>query len=668
MATTRLNCFLRQLTRRMAAEQLAEQSDRQLVERLLAGPDEAAFEALVCRHGPMIYRVCWRVLQHAEDSEDAFQATFLLLARKISSIKKRDSLASWLHEVARRIALEGRKHAASRHRHEARAPNPPEAPPDEITWKELRTVLDTELASLPDKLRSPLILCYLEGRSQEEAARQLGWSKSTLLRRLEEARTALGRRLRRKGFVWPAAVLGLLVSDSLAPAALSTKLIGSTVEAAACALVGRTAAGMVSAKVTALTEGVMKAMFTSKLNSVIFAALLAAVLVGGAILTPIGAGSVVLTCALSGAGEPQAKEADHQTAVPKSIVGVGEGVVRVAWSPNGKFLAVVNNIFEVEEREIDGQKKKVGHDNCTLMLWDVEKKEWMPTTVRLGPKVRVESLAVSPDSKTLAFGLLDPTSLSGYEIRLVDVEKGKEKKSFPFDKGRGWLSGVGFTPKGTLAAWGRGESFVNQDGKIESISVVKFFDVDKLEEVDEIKNTRRLACTSFASSSDRKWAAFGYENTILIQDLSENRKTNKAIALEGHSKPIFALAFAVDPKLLVSGSYDNTVKVSDVSNGKVLHTLTTDDQQLNAVALSPDGKTVALGILTRKDEKITGQEVRLFDVQTGKLKRTLKVTGTVQLRTLAFSPDGRTLATGGLGVDAELNTLGDLRLWQLEKK
>src|SRR5580704_16760204 len=112
MATSRMNSFLGQLTRRMSAERLSKQSDLELVECLLAGRDEAAFEALVRRHGPMVYRVCWRVLQQADDCEDAFQATFLVLARKLATVKKHDSLASWLHGVAHRVALDVGKQAA----------------------------------------------------------------------------------------------------------------------------------------------------------------------------------------------------------------------------------------------------------------------------------------------------------------------------------------------------------------------------------------------------------------------------------------------------------------------------------------------------------------------------------------------------------------------------
>src|ERR1051325_855187 len=112
------NGFLRQLARGMAAERLGEQADRELVGRLLAGPDESAFEALVRRHGPMVYRVCWRVLQHAQDAEDAFQATFLVLAQKLHTVRKQDSLASWLHGVAHRLALKAKAQAALRRRHE----------------------------------------------------------------------------------------------------------------------------------------------------------------------------------------------------------------------------------------------------------------------------------------------------------------------------------------------------------------------------------------------------------------------------------------------------------------------------------------------------------------------------------------------------------------------
>src|SRR5207253_11068614 len=128
---------------------------------------------------------------HPQDAEDAFQAAFLVLARKLRTLRKHTSLASWLHGVAHRVALKARAQAAARRRREHQASRPGTRLPDEVTWGELRSALDDELSRLPDKWRQPLILCYLESRTQEEAAAQLGWSKSTLRRRLEEGRPAL---------------------------------------------------------------------------------------------------------------------------------------------------------------------------------------------------------------------------------------------------------------------------------------------------------------------------------------------------------------------------------------------------------------------------------------------------------------------------------------------
>jgi RNA polymerase sigma factor (sigma-70 family) len=254
MATMNLNGCVRRLGRGMKAETLGEQSDRQFVERFLAAHDEAAFEALLRRHGPMVYRVCWRVLQQDQDVEDAFQATFLLLAQKLQTVRKQASLASWLHGVAHRVALKAKAWAATRSRHEHRAAASRTGPADDVTWRELRGILDTELARLPDRWRLPLILCYLESRTQDEAAVQLGWSKNTLRRRLEEAREALRRRLARAG-VRTAALSAFLLSDCASPAALPPGLIASAAEAAARVATGQATATVASAGAAALVEG-----------------------------------------------------------------------------------------------------------------------------------------------------------------------------------------------------------------------------------------------------------------------------------------------------------------------------------------------------------------------------------------------------------------------------
>jgi DNA-directed RNA polymerase specialized sigma24 family protein len=140
MTAANVSAFLRHLTRGMAAETLTHESDRQLVERVLNERDQAAFEALARRHGPMVYRVCWRILQHAEDAEDAFQATFLLLASKLGNVRKQHSLASWLHGVARRVALKAQARAAARRSRERRVAAPEgNLHGNSVSWDEVRT-------------------------------------------------------------------------------------------------------------------------------------------------------------------------------------------------------------------------------------------------------------------------------------------------------------------------------------------------------------------------------------------------------------------------------------------------------------------------------------------------------------------------------------------------
>lgn len=268
--------FLRRLIGGIPAEAFGDLSDRQLVERYLSGGGSAAFEAIVRRHGPMVYRVCWRTLQKGEDAEDAFQATFFLLARKIRAVRNRDSLAAWLHGVAYRIAIKARSLSTARLRHERQAAAIPAVPPVDISGGEIRVVLDVEMDRLPEKWRLPLILCYLEGRTQDEAAAQLGWSKSTIRRRLDDARTALAQRLGRQGF-GPATLFAALLCDSAATARPCAQLIGPAVGAAT--------APVVPVRLAALIEGVSRSMTTTKLL-LTSAALL--------VLTAIGAGGTLL--------------------------------------------------------------------------------------------------------------------------------------------------------------------------------------------------------------------------------------------------------------------------------------------------------------------------------------------------------------------------------------
>jgi RNA polymerase sigma factor (sigma-70 family) len=276
--------FLEQLKQGMATEALSALSDYDLLQRFLANRDEGAFRALLHRHGPMVFRVCRRVLDRDQDAEDAFQAGFLVLARRASTIRKQTSLACWLHGVAYRTALEARAGLARRRKHEAQAARAerPTSLPDDTTWAELRALLDEELEHLPARLRAPLVLCYLEGLTQDEAARRLAHSKATLRRDLDRGRELLGARLRRRGVVLSAALAGPLLSDCCAGAALPTRLIASTTEIASLLAAGRAVTAAVSPRVAVLMQGVMRTMLFSKIKGIATMAA-AVVLLGGAL-------------------------------------------------------------------------------------------------------------------------------------------------------------------------------------------------------------------------------------------------------------------------------------------------------------------------------------------------------------------------------------------------
>jgi RNA polymerase sigma-70 factor (ECF subfamily) len=271
MATTQLGVVLRHIRSVAAHQKFSEQSDGALLRAFLSRNDQPAFEALVRRHGPMILRVCLRTLGNVHDAEDALQATFLLLAQQAGAIRKRESLASWLHGVAYRMATHAKRAAARRHKHESRVR--PDRPPDPAlgaAWKELQALLDEEIQRLPETLRGVFVACCLENQSSADAARQLGVTEAAVWKRLSRARRLLQQRLTRRGVSLTAMLAAAAVGANGARAALSGGLLGTTVQAAAHVVAGRTlACGMVPAKVQTLVKGVNQAMLLSKCKTAV---------------------------------------------------------------------------------------------------------------------------------------------------------------------------------------------------------------------------------------------------------------------------------------------------------------------------------------------------------------------------------------------------------------
>jgi RNA polymerase sigma factor (sigma-70 family) len=246
-----------QFLRRVAAPPTGgEQSDGLLLERFARERDPAAFAALVRRHGAMVLSVCKGVLHDSEDAEDAFQATFLVLVSKAGSVAKPESVASWLHGVASRLAMRAKADRARRGRHERRNPRPAAAgPEDDPVWRDLRPVLHEEIERLPVRYRTPFVLCYLEGLSNEEAARHLRCPKGTVQSNLSRARERLRARLTRRGVT----LVGGLAALALAPDAAATvpaELAAAVSRSAASLALGQAVtAGALPAGVAALVKG-----------------------------------------------------------------------------------------------------------------------------------------------------------------------------------------------------------------------------------------------------------------------------------------------------------------------------------------------------------------------------------------------------------------------------
>jgi RNA polymerase sigma factor (sigma-70 family) len=240
-------------------------TDGQLLACFVARRDEAAFAALVGRHGPMVWGVCRRVLGSVHDAEDAFQASFLVLARKAASIASRELLANWLYGVAHRTALKARSAAVRRHARERQLGNLPEPPaarpglePDALA------LLDQELGRLADKYRAPVVLCDLEGRTRAEAARHLGVPEGTVAGRLARARRLLAQRLSRRGVALSVPALVAGVFPQAAPACVPAALTSAAVRAACGFMSGQATAG--SGRAVALAGAVLRALWLTRLK------------------------------------------------------------------------------------------------------------------------------------------------------------------------------------------------------------------------------------------------------------------------------------------------------------------------------------------------------------------------------------------------------------------
>jgi len=391
MVTSPIVRLLRRVAEGHGIKQL---TDLELLGRFTLQHDEEAFLALMRRHGSMVFDVCRNVLGNESDAEDAFQATFLVLAQKAGAIRKPESVGSWLYGVAYRTAHKARADTVRRQRCEARVPGqtPPRA--SDLTWAEAQQILHDELSRVSDYYRTPLVACYLEGKTQDEAAALLGVSKATVRNRLERGRTLLRQRLVRRGLGSVAVLATAAWPLAAASSPPRSVLVASTAKAAQLVSAGQTVvAGLISARVTALTQEVLTTMFLTKLKTTTAALLIAGLLAGGLLLSGVLSADPSTTAHAAQAQQPTdqsqdqapekgtAKKGREKLKLRATLEGHGKAVQDVAFSPDGRLLASASA-------------------DQTIKIWDTATGKEVKTLV--GHPDVVIALAFSSDGKSLA--------------------------------------------------------------------------------------------------------------------------------------------------------------------------------------------------------------------------------------------------------------------------
>jgi RNA polymerase sigma factor (sigma-70 family) len=641
MPPTSVGDFLRYARRLCAAQGDCGLTDGQLLEQFATCQDDAAFSFLVHRHGPMVYAVCRRILGDAHSADDAFQATFLVLVRRAASVGRAEPLGGWLHGVALRIARKARAQATSRRGKEKQAKTMAQAEPlDELTWQELRGILDEEIARLAGKYRSAIVLCYLEGKSYDRAAGELGCSKSTLAKRLGRARALLHHQLNRRGVALSAAAVVTVLGEKARATPVGALLMLKTINAAAGVAVGGTAAGhLFSAQAIALAEGAMTGMIGIK-GKLTLLVLALGIAVGGAALADHGAWRET---AIPGQAEQR----------PKAVVGARQAspAKKDAPGPTDAFgeplpQGALARLGTVRFRDLAypmaqlaygaGGKVLIAGGQGLISVWDAENGR---PSYQLAAPTYVTSMAVSPDGKSL-FALAD---LRYYWA--IDVATGKVLRKFgpiinakgPFSPGQ-----AAFSPDGRTVA-------VADD----SGQTVTRWDFATGKMLPPLEGDGEIGAAVAFSPDGKILATAGKNHTVRIFDAETGKEIRR---LAGHDKPIYSLAFTPGKRLLASGGLDSAIRLWDLETGKTVRLLETgkpvnplngQEDRTSSLVFSPDGKLLAsLGRIDSAGplQLMRGGVLNVWDLQTG-----AELHRWNHMHSFGFSPDGKVLATGDLG-------------------
>lgn len=564
--------------------------DVSLLAAYIASRDQEAFAQIAARHGALVYRTCFHQLGNPHDSEDAAQAVFLMLAQRPTQVKT--SLAGWLYLAARNTALTLLRARRARRRGEEAAVLNKRA---SATMAIHRQDLDEGIARLPDRLREPLILCYLEGYRQEDAARMLGCNQSTLSRRATEALDQLRSFLVRRGaVVTPAMVLAYFGEQKAlaVPAALLGKL--------ALTAAGTTAsAGAVAAHVSALADSMLKGALWAKAK------------VGAAVLGAVATAGIVSALLIHPSSVPLLPTVERAT-----LRGHAAPLITIAFSPQGDLLAT-------------------GSEDRQIKLWDVtstkELASWEATQEPKG----VRTITFSPDGRRLASA--DALGI----VRIWDLASRKMLLSWPADTGD--LTGLAYERDGaTLVSGGESGAVKRWDAGTGQLKATVVNDLGGLRCMRLSPDGKGTLATT--NGREVRLSDAGTGTISFVLSPTEN---------DADQGKVHLLAFFADGRTLASANYSGTVTVWDVATGKRTANFGTQKQWVNALAVAPDGLTLA----SVGGEKLSATSheatIRLSDTATGAERATLRG-HTDSIVCVAFSPDGQTLATGSSDATCKL--------------
>jgi RNA polymerase sigma factor (sigma-70 family) len=610
MAGSNLNPVLRHI-RHLIGDGTGDRTDGELLDRFVATRDEDAFTQLVRRHGGLVLGVCRRVLGDAHAAEDVFQATFLVLVRKAAALDRRRPLGNWLYTVAYRLALTARANALRRRTRESQVASArPETKPAERDH-DLCVVLDEELHRLPERHRAPLVLCYLEGKTNEQAAQALGWPRGSISRRLAEARDLLRERLVGRGYAYSAAGFGTLVATTAGSAAVPLPLLDATVRAGLWfAAEGAASAAVLSTEAVTLAKGVLHTMAIQKLKIAAAVVLVAGMLGGG--------GTFFLQSVVGApAGDTPvaAAEKDRSADAPPVLtprlgstqLRHGDTILFLAYTRDARWLVTASKDqtirlwdlargAELRRFERPEPPKDKGGGKLPIKLAGGDGMPAMGSY--FAEQARQFRVTLSPDGKHLA-------ATRGNAVHVWDVESGKLMHTFQEE---------GPAVEG-LPGQGIVDLTFTQDGK----SLI----------------------TATAGRAITEWdLATGKRNPRVGHEAAAPAGNGARVTIVGAGS---GMALSPGGRYLAWEHYDlptqgATLKVLDVCTGKDIGEAKLGVEGARALTFAPDGKTVAWTSFQ--------EGVQLWDPTAGKEPRQLAAgqRGGPEVESLAFSPDAKTLA------------------------